>query len=375
MEDEFFNRFYSTRRVVSMSELTNTKQWEEEPVVDYINRWRSLCLECKDCISETSAVEMCIDGMNWELLYILKGIKPRNFQELVTRAHGMEITVKGHGRNRISSSKAIIDKKGYKKSEKVNKNAPKEAMAISTNDASVKISSKPKQDKRKEATSKDFKRTKHTLKELQAKKYPFPDSDLSGMLDDLLEKGIINLPEAKRPDEVNRTNDPKYCRYHRLVSHSIKNCVTLTELIMRLVREGRIDLDTDETIEANHASVTTSCDSLCEPQEWYMQQIRFGTLEPTKVWIPKPSIEAESKKLRCNYNPKRIETYRIMKEVECTEDDEEWTLVTRRRSRKQVSPQPKPVRQKKKQVTKKRLRHAKGKKRLKRSLRGNKRRK
>ncbi|VVA41101.1 PREDICTED: retrotransposon, partial [Prunus dulcis] len=39
MEREFLNRFYSTRRTVSMMELTNTKQWKDEPVVDYINRW------------------------------------------------------------------------------------------------------------------------------------------------------------------------------------------------------------------------------------------------------------------------------------------------------------------------------------------------
>ena len=39
LEKEFFNRFYSTRRTVSMMELTNTKQRIEEPVINYINRW------------------------------------------------------------------------------------------------------------------------------------------------------------------------------------------------------------------------------------------------------------------------------------------------------------------------------------------------
>ncbi|KAL0324811.1 UNVERIFIED_CONTAM: hypothetical protein Sradi_5050400 [Sesamum radiatum] len=42
LEQEFLNRFYNTRRVVSMVELTNSRQWKEEPVVDYINRWRNL---------------------------------------------------------------------------------------------------------------------------------------------------------------------------------------------------------------------------------------------------------------------------------------------------------------------------------------------
>ncbi|KAA0050429.1 ty3-gypsy retrotransposon protein [Cucumis melo var. makuwa] len=36
---EFLNRFYSTRHVVSMMELTNTRKRKEDPVIDYINRW------------------------------------------------------------------------------------------------------------------------------------------------------------------------------------------------------------------------------------------------------------------------------------------------------------------------------------------------
>ena len=38
MEQEFLNRFYNTQCVVSMTELTNTRQWKDEPVLDYINR-------------------------------------------------------------------------------------------------------------------------------------------------------------------------------------------------------------------------------------------------------------------------------------------------------------------------------------------------
>ena len=71
MEQEFLNKFYNTQRTVSMTELTNTKQWKDEPVLDYINRWRSLNPECKDQLSETSAVEMCAQGMKWDLLYVL----------------------------------------------------------------------------------------------------------------------------------------------------------------------------------------------------------------------------------------------------------------------------------------------------------------
>ena len=45
-------------------ELTNTKQWKDKSVVDYINRCRSLSLNCNDRLFEVLVVEMCIQGMH-----------------------------------------------------------------------------------------------------------------------------------------------------------------------------------------------------------------------------------------------------------------------------------------------------------------------
>jgi len=54
-----------------------------------------------------------------------------------------------------------------------------------------------------------------------SKKYLFIDSNLLGMLDDMLKIEIIKILKLKRPGEVQTTHDPNYGCYHRGISHSL----------------------------------------------------------------------------------------------------------------------------------------------------------
>ena len=72
----------------------------------------------KDKLSEIFAVEMCIQGMHWGILYILQGIKPRTFEELTTRAHDMELSIASHG-----NTKPLIPEESKKEVRKNDRNA------------------------------------------------------------------------------------------------------------------------------------------------------------------------------------------------------------------------------------------------------------
>ncbi|KAG4129713.1 hypothetical protein ERO13_D09G098750v2 [Gossypium hirsutum] len=61
LECEFFNKFYITHRIVSITELTGARQWKDELATNYIHHWRNL------------------------------GIKSKTFKELATRADDMEL--------------------------------------------------------------------------------------------------------------------------------------------------------------------------------------------------------------------------------------------------------------------------------------------
>ena len=115
-------------------------------------------------------------------------------------------------------------------------------MAVDTKP--LKISPKSKQAQEVKSTpTKNKGKAKVTLKERQEKKYPFPDSDIASILEELLKTKLIQLPEMKWPEEAYQVNDSNYHKYHRLVSHRVEKCFVLKNKIMTLYEEGKIEFE------------------------------------------------------------------------------------------------------------------------------------
>ncbi|KAA0041668.1 retrotransposon gag protein [Cucumis melo var. makuwa] len=75
------------------------------------------------------------------------------------------------------------------------------------------------------------------------------------MLEQLLENQLIQLPECKQPEQAGKVDDPNYCKYHRVISHPVEKCFVLKELILKLAREKKIELDIDEVAQTNHVAI------------------------------------------------------------------------------------------------------------------------
>ena len=167
-----------------------------------------------------------------------------------------------------------------KMSDKTLKKPIQESMTV--NATPIKISRPDKKKEIKEVRpTQENERCRFTLKELEEKKYHFPNSNVPSMLEDLLHKKVIELSECKRPKEMGRVNDPNYFHYHRIVSHPVEKCFILKDLIMKLAKQGRIHLDMDEVVESNHATVI------------------FGFLDPVLLHVPPKTLGACVNTIKC----------------------------------------------------------------------------
>ena len=98
----------------------------------------------------------------------------------------------------------------------------------------IQIMGKPKLEDNKSTSFKDLMKKCSTLKDLQEKKCHSLTQTYWKCLMILLKKGSSNFQKKKWAEEVGRTANLKYCRYHRIVSHPLEKCITLTKCIVQL---------------------------------------------------------------------------------------------------------------------------------------------
>ncbi|MFG1569925.1 hypothetical protein ACDT16_13645, partial [Staphylococcus aureus] len=79
-----------------------------------------------------------------------------------------------------------------------------------------------KENKGKQALTVNISKGKDTAPDASKPKetFSFRDEDVLDLFNMLMQGKKIQLPPPKRPDEVGKVDNPKYCHYHQYVHHS-----------------------------------------------------------------------------------------------------------------------------------------------------------
>ncbi|KAM1713622.1 hypothetical protein ACFX12_024360 [Malus domestica] len=131
---------------------------------------------------------------------------------------------------------------------------------------------------------------------------------------------------------MNRVNDPKYCKYHRIVGHHVGKCFILKELIMKLAQQGRIKLDLEDTAATHTTTIVFESFNPVPLQEMPDQSYQCTSYTTPSA---QPSLGANDQDTPIN-------------------NEEGWTLVTYKKTRK---PRPQAIRPKGEQARKHRRRN------------------
>jgi hypothetical protein len=78
-----------------------------------------------------------------------------------------------------------------------------------------------------------------TLKQKKNKPYSFRRDKVAQIFRGALKNGLA-LPVSKRPEDTNKSEEPNFCPYHRVLGHAIEDCWVLKDRVENAYKNGEI---------------------------------------------------------------------------------------------------------------------------------------
>ena len=94
MVDVFCTKYFHGEETVTFVTLQATKQRNSENLMEYINRFKDIALDCYDHCEERILVEMCMTNMIKEYRTVLENLEISQFVQLLQKAKKIAQLVK-----------------------------------------------------------------------------------------------------------------------------------------------------------------------------------------------------------------------------------------------------------------------------------------
>lgn len=207
LKELFLSRFYDGGMDMTMSSLMDIVQKEKEPVRAYIERFRQAALKLPPGISES----VIMDSYRKNMLPAIKlwhNAPCTEWTPFITNADGAERNAKDA--RLLGLNFPTASDKGKRTANPSGKDSKgKQALTVNISKGKATMNAK----------APDASKPKET--------YSFNDDDVLDLFNMLIKGKKIQLPPPKRPDEVGKVDNHKYCHYHQYIHHSTRDCYVL----------------------------------------------------------------------------------------------------------------------------------------------------
>jgi len=270
MKEVFKKHFVAMKKDFSIVELSQVKQKRDESIDDYVVRFRNSYVRLAREMHLEDAIEMCVNGMQQHWSLEVSRREPKTFSALSSAVAATKIEFEKSPQimELYKNASAFDPSKRFNSTSKANNNVGKTKPTVDANTTRMFPSTSQGQvpmlgANRERAGGK----TRQSFQELLKKEYAFRRDLVKGMFEQLMEHKALNLPEPRRPEQVNMTNNPLYCPYHRYVGHTIEDCISFKEWLQRAIDEKRVNLDSEATNPDYHSVNVITVSTTHDQQE------------------------------------------------------------------------------------------------------------
>ncbi|XP_020674420.1 uncharacterized protein LOC110093776 [Dendrobium catenatum] len=244
LEFLFVKRFAGAQHHIIVGDLVVERQKPNEGLVDYILRWRNLSLKYEPQLQEQHVIEILLRNIHGPIALILKGFTIWTFEKLLSKASSLqsEASQLSFLRDNSNGGKAkkfkqkIIERKDNVSVLSFQK---EKQIQITEQQQPTKITEQqPKKDKERVVKKPD----PRGLTEKINKQYSFRRDTTKKIFKSLIQDDNFQLPKPKRPIEVDKSNDPNYCPYHKMLGHVLEDCYVFKDWVQNEYKSGRMSI-------------------------------------------------------------------------------------------------------------------------------------
>ena len=232
LERRFLHRFPDCDLEVSSVTLASIKQKEGESIREYIERFRRTAGRTRGGLPQKEQVEFCWQGLKRDMRHRF-GVTPiATWEEMTQAGDRAELEIQLD----LEDQPPRSDQRGRGRANGRDSHA---AEARYTPDYSAVPPPTLQRGNRPQPV------------------YSFNDASIEPIFELLQKAGKIRpVDPPPRPDQVGMTDDPRYCIFHRNLSHPTVSCWALKERLETLVQAGVLTLEPKQRRVSTNTTAT-----------------------------------------------------------------------------------------------------------------------